>query len=909
MITVSSDFKNAMKADAKQMAAFLTDGTDPIYGTTDLQTLRIEQKGSLCKTVMRYAKAQFLGSHDYLDKTVSLGIGVVLPNATTEYITYGNFLVKKQTKSEDTEETIIEMYDLMYESLKKYALTPTYPLTLIGFVQLICTELGWTFDEASFPNSTQTISSELFSDLDVSYRDILDMVAEASGCIIYFGVDNKLHFKQISGTVLETLTLSEQMTLDVESEYGELNSVVLSRSPQEDNIAQQDAESIATYGLNEFKIVNNVIVDSDRETWITAIFNALNGIKYFPTEVKTVGLGYFEVGDRIEVTDVDTTEKEMIISSIEMVVDGGFSEIIRAEIPTKSVTEYSWAGIIGKQIKNVQIIVNKQAGEIQLLNEAMETVLTVPQQSTPPESPETGDLYLDTDDNIIYRYNGTDWVATGLTLDDLEDYYTKDETIAQITIQADQITQSVESVQTTANNAQALAEENADGISSVQSQVTSLNQTAEDLTLSVQKVGGTNLLKNSAGKKPLSDEWIIPVNELQAEVLQDFAGVTLPSDWTAWVGDSAFVAVNGYLQLNAQAGGWNDVGVYRNERLPFKNKAISCKIYDITLPNGYSNLEVTFLGGYSMNIGMKGDTLTSGANKGAGWFTVGYTTRTTEEFVRIRWVNNVAYFEASDDGIDWTVFAQTDFDVELSDALLNLWVWDTAAGSAKFDDVKYWRFADPGNDGTTDQSSDTIQNTESGSAIVLDESYIQQTVPTIQGEEYTFYCRFKKEGSLYLYVSGLEAYEEITVDDYVDGTWAIYRYQFTAPSNSVDLMIDCTTADSSCFISDIVLKLGEVGGWTQAPNEVYGTNFQFDKDGFSITSETSPFKSVLDNTRLAVFDTSSGSNRVIMLVSKDSGMITNLVVQDELVLHRYENSASATRFISTSTGCMITVND
>lgn len=906
MITVSSDFKNAMKADAKQMAAFLTDGTDPIYGTTDLQTLRIEQKGSLCKTVMRYAKAQFLGSHDYLDKIVSLGIGVVLPNTTTEYITYGNFLVKKQTKSEDTEETTVEMYDLMYESLKKYALTPTYPLTLIEFVQLICTELGWTFDEASFPNSTQTISSELFSDLDVSYRDILDMVAEASGCIIYFGVDNKLHFKQISGTVLETLTLSEQMTLDVESEYGELNSVVLSRSPQEDNIAQQDAESIATCGLNEFKIVNNVIVDSDRETWITAIFNALNGIKYFPTEVKTVGLGYFEVGDRIEVTDVDTTEKEMIISSIEMVVDGGFSEIIRAEIPTKSVTEYSWAGIIGKQIKNVQIIVNKQAGEIQLLNEAMETVLIVPQQSAPPESPETGDLYLDTDDNIIYRYNGTNWVATGLTLDDLEDYYTKDETIAQITIQADQITQSVASVQTTANNAMALAEENSDNINTVQSNIASMSLDIDSIDLSVQQIGGSNLLKNSTGLKETLEEWIT-VGDLVENIYDEF-----DTDLSLWDdSDNTGTIVNGVYTIEPGA---DDGSYLESEYIDFgdyKEAAVSWKTkYIQNDPGDNVDLGIYFSGSIEMAF-----TIYNGEIKAkiSDYANSVYTTVATEvwseanyKYLRIRLTDNLVIFETSDDNITWDVFGSfAKPNVNGGYIFIYFWAMELG-GKLEVDNVGLWSTSNPRNIGWAINDSWVIENTESGSGIAMSGTYIEQTVPTIIGETYTFYCRYYRFGAANITISGVEEQPVLIEED----VWTVFSYEFVAVSTLTTLKIESETAESDyLLVADIVLKRGYCNGWVPAPNEVYGKNFKFDKDGFSVTSLTDPFKATLDNTKLGIYDTSSGTDRTVALFSKDSGLITKLIAQDEFIVQRYENGEKATRFIPTSTGCMITVND
>ena len=733
MRTVSADFKTAIKTAGRQLKAYVTDGEDEITEVDDLKSLKITSEGGLCRTVLRQAEAIYFGEHEYLDSYVNIGIGVLLPDTSTEYIDYGGFKVVEVKQDIASGITTAKLYDRMYEGLQKYALEPEYPITTFELVGSICTELGWDIAVESFPNDDISITSNIFENSDVSYRDVLNMIAEASGSIVYFNEDDELDFRQIEDAVLETLTSANLISLKLEPVYGELNSVVLSRQPQEDNIADTDDESIATYGTNEFKIVNNLIMDTDRESYIEAISGELFGIMYYPFEAETEGLGYFEIGDRVKVTDLASTEYEVLIMNISLSMAGGLKETLSAETPEKSTTDYDYAGILGKTIKDTQIIVNKQDGEIQIINSTMETVAIITRQATAPVDPEINNLWFNTSDNAIYIWNGEEWTITGLTIEDLGNYYTKGETNAEIQVVADAIQLSVENLDTRVGDTEVDIDGNAVDIIDVQSDIASLELRADGLEIDVESVGGTNLLKNSVGLKGSIEEW----RKFDAE------GVIIDAD----------------------------------------------------------------------------------------------------------------------------------------------------------------------NDGTVVNTSSVVENTESGSAIRIEEQFIIQTASTIIGMPYTFYCRFNKLEGLDLDITGAGETLEITAGDYVDETWAVFKYEFTANSDQTEVKISNVDSGAGAYaiLSDMVLKAGIVSGWVQAPNEVYGSNFRFDKDGFSVTSPTDNFKALLDNTKLAMYDTTSG-DRTLALFSKDAGLITSLIAQDEFTIQRYENSEKSTRFIPTSTGCMITVN-
>lgn len=214
---------------------------------------------------------------------------------------------------------------------------------------------------------------------------------------------------------------------------------------------------------------------------------------------------------------------------------------------------------------------------------------------------------------------------------------------------------------------------------------------------------------------------------------------------------------------------------------------------------------------------------------------------------------------------------------------------------------------DEDNNGEVVQDTDIRSHSEAGSGIKMVNQYILQRADVIIGGVYTIYFRFKKNDVASVFINDEEV--EITVDDYVDDSWATFKYQFTTSGNEVVIKFDNTEADEQSYllVSDVVLKLGDCNGWQQAPNESYGKNFRLDKDGLSISSETSGFSSLLNEVQFSISDSSSNKN--MLMVDKDSSFLTKLTVQDELVIQRYGNEEKATRIIPTDTGSMVVVND
>lgn len=369
MIVISDDFKTAMKQPVKEIQAFIDAEGTAIRDDDDLVSFKVSCDSGMCKSAMRKLEAKYLGEHNFLGKWVTAGLGVKLASGAYEYLNYGSFLVSELTFTKDTGITTIVAYDKMVNAMKPYAaLDIEYPIDLYTYTEKMCSACGLVLGSMYLNvNEFWQIERELWENISgITYRDIFVQIAQATATTCMISNDDKVYFKPLMPTG-ERLTYDNLFKLKLEPVYGEINSVVLSRTPQEDNIYLRNEESVQANGLTEFRIENNEIVDRDRESAIVDIFGMLNGVSYYPFEATTEGLGWYEIADQIDiVTDTGETFSTALFN-YSITVDGSVKETLKTAAETKTQTQYQYAASIEKRVKNAEIIVNKQDNEIKML--------------------------------------------------------------------------------------------------------------------------------------------------------------------------------------------------------------------------------------------------------------------------------------------------------------------------------------------------------------------------------------------------------------------------------------------------------------------------------------------------------------------------------------------------------------
>lgn len=371
MIEVTEAFKNAARAPVKTVRATITvDGTD-YSSSDDLVSFTKEDTGSYFNVTTKSLSFKLIGTNHNLvgkDALLALEIQTSQENDIWEPCMLGKFTIYEQNTSLEKGTTDFKAYDAIgrmgktpYESG-----TINFPCSVSDLFNQITNRFGLTKITTENPNLNYTITEDLYAKITgITYRDILAEIAGATCSLAEVsGSADQIRLRAPEMTSAETLTYANLKKVKLEPKYGPINSVVLARTPAEDNIAVTDNASVEENGLTEIKLANNEILDDDRETLAQPILDEIDGFYFYPFEATTEGHGWYETGDRVTITD-GTNTWEVIITAITLSVGPGVKEIIKGIAPTETKTNYALAGGITKTVFNTEIKVDKQGQMIE----------------------------------------------------------------------------------------------------------------------------------------------------------------------------------------------------------------------------------------------------------------------------------------------------------------------------------------------------------------------------------------------------------------------------------------------------------------------------------------------------------------------------------------------------------------
>lgn len=372
MILHDSTYTDLATAPIKNATAILTETvveTPLTYTGSDvLVSVSIDSVGMFLGTTTKKAVVKLIGAHtELLGKSFDVQVGLRdMTDGTYYYISEGVFSTNEVAVDYENDTTTVTLYDAMWTAINsEYGnFAFTYPMTVQALASAVAIQLGVTlatgFD--SLPNYDYSILVDPYASIDgTKLRDVIEEIAQATATT---AIISGTYLKFIPFTTsAETIVGGTLKTLKLNDEYGVINSVVLSRQPQNDDIFLSDTSSIETNGLTEFKIINNQIMDDDRTTLITDIYNALNGVSFYGATMNTTGHGWYEVGDILTIDQGGSTY-DIFVTETHIAVDGSMSENVVCTVPSKTTTNYLSAGGILKTIYNTEIKVDKQEQEI-----------------------------------------------------------------------------------------------------------------------------------------------------------------------------------------------------------------------------------------------------------------------------------------------------------------------------------------------------------------------------------------------------------------------------------------------------------------------------------------------------------------------------------------------------------------
>jgi len=363
----TSQLKTIVKTMGKELDSIITYGNTTLHD--ELYSISVLYEGNMLKSIMKQLDIE--SSVDIEINTIlnyRLGIKV---GEDYEYLDYGNFVVTKSEKQEDTNTYKITCYDKMVYSMKEYeSLDIQYPIKVKNYLSAIASTLNLTLKNTTFYNQDLYIQKDLYEGLGYTYRDILDEIAQATGSIIIINEDDKLEVKYptITGD-----TINEEYLKDINvtfgEKYGPINSVVLSRAGGSDSIYAQDSESVQQNGLCEVKIQDNQIMnDNNRSDFLPGLLSALDGLEYYINDFSSTGICYYDIYDKYNIQIGQNTYNCLMLND-EINVTSGLEELIHADMPEQSETDYTKADKTDRQLNKTYIIVDKQEQTIEAVVE------------------------------------------------------------------------------------------------------------------------------------------------------------------------------------------------------------------------------------------------------------------------------------------------------------------------------------------------------------------------------------------------------------------------------------------------------------------------------------------------------------------------------------------------------------
>lgn len=386
MLTHTEAFKNKIKEHGKEIDVKIL-YNNSILSVEDINSVSMHYQGNILKSVMKVL---------IIDSNVPMTIGnpieysfgvkvrddnVLNYRDNYDYVTYGTFYVNKCEKKEDSDSYEITCYDKIIDTMVPYeSLGITYPISIRDFISTICTHLGFTFVNSidTFPNYNKILTSEKFltyneyddkwESMGYTFRDVLDQLAQVTASTICLNINGELELRYINNTG-ETIDEEYLKNVNVtfKEQYGPINTITLSRSNDTDIIYYP---AVLPENPIEIKISDNEILNgNDRDEYLPAIYNQLNGLQFYLNDFSSTGICYLDLCDKYSIQVGDNTYTCVMLND-EINVTQGIEEIIYTDLLEESVTDYTKADKTDRKINQTTLIVDKQQGQINALVES-----------------------------------------------------------------------------------------------------------------------------------------------------------------------------------------------------------------------------------------------------------------------------------------------------------------------------------------------------------------------------------------------------------------------------------------------------------------------------------------------------------------------------------------------------------
>lgn len=380
----NTNFINECKnrANGNRLGKIIIDGIKtPITNSNNLQSFEIDSgcyvDGNIIGSVYaKCLKANFIDDQNNLtDKSIQAQIGVKYADLSNEYINMGKYIIERPNNEITVNMSQITAYDDLYTSLdKKYVCNIDYSSgnkTVFDLYVDVCEQLGLTPVTTTFTNSTIPITANPFENGETN-RTVLQTVAKIACSFVDIDNDtNKIDLLWLSQNQEPDYIFDLNDYSSVEGGKiicGPINCLIIKNSQIDDeNVTIKDEESIKLNGEHSITISEDYVLYNAelRKQAINAIWNKVKGMKYVDCKLTTYyGKPFLKLGDKIRIYTSNTEYFDTYVLKHNFTYDGTFASIIESPALTGQEIKTKQDISLGEALRNTQVEVNKQKGEI-----------------------------------------------------------------------------------------------------------------------------------------------------------------------------------------------------------------------------------------------------------------------------------------------------------------------------------------------------------------------------------------------------------------------------------------------------------------------------------------------------------------------------------------------------------------
>ncbi len=370
------------RANGNRLGKIIIDGIKtPITNSNNLQSFEIDSgcyvDGNIIGSVYaKCLKANFIDDQNNLtDKSIQAQIGVKYVDLSNEYINMGKYIIERPNNEITVNMSQITAYDGLYTSLdKKYVCNINYSSgnkTVSDLYIDVCSQLGLIPVTTTFINSTIPITANPFTNGE-SNRTVLQTVAKIACSFVDIDNDtNKIDLCWLSQNQEPDYIFDLNDYSSVEGGKiicGPINCLIIKNSQIDDeNVTIKDEESIKLNGEHSITISEDYVLYNAelRKQAINAIWNKVKGMKYVDCKLTTYyGKPFLKLGDKIRIYTSNTEYFDTYVLKHNFTYDGTFASIIESPALTGQEIKTKQDISLGEALRNTQVEVNKQKGEI-----------------------------------------------------------------------------------------------------------------------------------------------------------------------------------------------------------------------------------------------------------------------------------------------------------------------------------------------------------------------------------------------------------------------------------------------------------------------------------------------------------------------------------------------------------------